>query len=689
MSTPTKVRLELGARADAVDFRDAKYQPSLGEVPATLPPERFLEVACPVLDQGLQMACTGYALATVANFLLRSRARTSGRIPEDVSPEMLYAMARRYDEYPGTNHQGSSIRGAVKGWHRHGVCSKRAWDNETCDGTNYGTLGVLTRARSEDAGQRPLGAYFRVQVDDVSALHGALSEVGCLIAVLSTHDGWFDLLPEDQAGAPPNPLLATLRDMAAAAPGKPPIGPEGAKARSVEPRKGLIPYPAPDTLKLGMHAVAVIGYDADGVWIQNSLGPRWGRGGIARLTWDDWLDNAQDAWVLRLGAPIKVGQARAKSTAGQSANRNAAKDYNDIRPHIIPIGVDGRLQEHGTFATTTRDVASILRDEFRMQTEAWQRRRLLFIVSSGIYPVDHTVHKVVELRDVFIAQEVYPILVLWNGGFADRLAGILRAGWQTRQPPPGAQLAADQSDDRIDGSLESLCRRMGGWVEWEHVKRMAERTVQKKGAMAETLAQLSRAFAFSEADHWPFDVHLVGESSAAWIIGHMVAEITRAKADGGPERRVASATLCGPACTMAFFKQTILPALDNGRLDRCSLVTLADALEQVDGFAGLYRGSLLWLISSALEEAQRIPPAVTGTPMAGLSRHIEADPEVMAVFQRASPDQPARAEWVSLDRGDFSSGAGQLHGRLLQGSQVHNLLDRVLNANIGVPVPGR
>ncbi len=686
MSTETKIKLVMGARADAVDFRDAMYKPSLAEVPATLPPERYLEADCPVLDQGLQMACTGYALAAVANFLLRSRARTSGSMPDEVSPEMLYAMARRYDEYPGTNHNGSSIRGAVKGWHRHGVCCKRVWDNESWGDERYGTKGVLTRARAEDASKRPLGAYFRVPVHEIAAVHSALSEVGCLIAVLRTHDGWFDLFPEDAPGAEPNAVLASMRDMAAALPAKPAIGPDGARERDVDPRKGLIPYPAPDSLSLGMHAVAVIGYDADGIWIQNSLGPCWGRKGIARLTWDDWIDNAQDAWVLRLGAPIKVGNARAKGTTDRSINRNAAKDYGEIRPHIIPIGVDGRLQEYGTFATSAKDVGSILRDEFRMQTETWKRRRLLFIVSSGIYPVDDTVHKVVGLRDVFMAQEVYPILVLWNGGFAARLASIIRGGWQSRQPPAGVQLSAGESDDRLDGSLESLCRRMGGWVEWEHVKRMAQRTVQREGAMAETLAKLALAFNSADTAHWPFDVHLVGESSAAWIIGHMVSCITRTKADDGLGRTVASATLCGPACTMAFFKEHILPAVHNGRLRHCNLVTLADEMEQTDGFAGVYRGSLLWLISNALEEEQRIPPAETGTLMAGLSRHIEADPELMSTFVPWQAGQTARAEWTLLDRSKFSTGANQLHGRLLQGTQVHDLLHHVLNVNIDLPL---
>lgn len=677
MSNATKVRLELGARADAVDFRDGMYQQNLNDLPAALPPERFLKVGCPVLDQGLAMACTGYALATVANFLLRSRAHKSGDKIETVSPEMLYAMARRYDEYPGTNHQGSSIRGAVKGWHRHGVCRQEVWDNEEFEGVRYGSLGVLTSARAEDAATRPLGAYFRVPVTDLPCVHSALAEVGVMIAVLQTHDGWFDLLPEDEPGQPPNNLLATLREMAADLDPVAPIGPQGAELRHVDSKLGIIPYPAPDSLKLGLHAVAVIGYDIDGVWIQNSLGPRWGRNGIARICWDDWLENAQDAWVLRLGAPVRVGQAKGEGrVVTGSSGGGGAIDYAEMRPHIIPIGVDGRFQEFGPYATAAADVASILRDEFRMQTETWKRRRLLFIVSSGINQTDATIKTIAGLRDEFMRQEIYPILLLWNGGFADRIAEILQKGWQSRQSPQGSNNSPAEDMARLDSSLEALCRRMGGWVEWEHVKNMAERSVQPGGAIAITIAQLGRAFNDASADDWPFDVHFVGESSAAWLIGQAVAKLTIAKSNGGLGRSVATTTLCGPACTMEFFKQTMLPALKSGALKHMSIVTLNDLVEQVDGFGGIYHGSLLWLIANALEETPRIPPAETGTAMLGLMRDLTKDMDVLEFQNGANKD---RLEHIELNRGDFGVTVGQLHGRLLTGSgRIHGLLEHVL-----------
>ena len=49
---------------------------------------------------------------------------------------MLYEMARRYDEWAGEKYSGSSARGAVKGWHKHGVCSESHWPYKAGDFLN-------------------------------------------------------------------------------------------------------------------------------------------------------------------------------------------------------------------------------------------------------------------------------------------------------------------------------------------------------------------------------------------------------------------------------------------------------------------------------------------------------------------------------------------------------------------------
>lgn len=115
----------LNARRDSIDFRDRMYQPTLVEVPAYRSLDEYRKVRVPILDQGQEGACTGFGLATVVNYLLRTRTHDPGDIA--ASADMLYRLARRYDEWPGENYEGSSARGAMKGWHKHGVCTTATW----------------------------------------------------------------------------------------------------------------------------------------------------------------------------------------------------------------------------------------------------------------------------------------------------------------------------------------------------------------------------------------------------------------------------------------------------------------------------------------------------------------------------------------------------------------------------------
>ena len=73
-----------------------------------------------------------------------------------VSARMLYDMARRYDEYEGEDYEGSSCRGALKGWSRHGVCLEEDWAYRA---------GGAVRPRPgwvERAIEQTLGVYYRI-----------------------------------------------------------------------------------------------------------------------------------------------------------------------------------------------------------------------------------------------------------------------------------------------------------------------------------------------------------------------------------------------------------------------------------------------------------------------------------------------------------------------------------------------
>ena len=169
---------------DRLDLRDRVYMPPVAVVPdLALHPKANI----PMLDQGQTNACTGFALATVVYHLQHTAKRK--QVDCRVAPFMLYSMARRYDEFPGAPDidAGSSLRGAMKGWYKHGACSDRLWTTEKMP------TGQVTKSADDwwlDAVQRPLGAYYRVDTRSVTDMHVALNEIGVLYASAVCHSGW-------------------------------------------------------------------------------------------------------------------------------------------------------------------------------------------------------------------------------------------------------------------------------------------------------------------------------------------------------------------------------------------------------------------------------------------------------------------------------------------------------------------
>ena len=115
-----KRKVKLDARADRADIRDRIYQPPLVSLPAEFPSKERIANYLPayrkaglVLDQGEDGACTGFGLGALINYLLFAQSVADGAPPPGrISTRMLYHLARKYDEWPGEDYEGSSCRGA-------------------------------------------------------------------------------------------------------------------------------------------------------------------------------------------------------------------------------------------------------------------------------------------------------------------------------------------------------------------------------------------------------------------------------------------------------------------------------------------------------------------------------------------------------------------------------------------------
>jgi len=553
------------------------FTPTLIEVPTEHPLAAYRKWKVPILNQGTEGACTGFGLATVIHYLLRSRSVVPDR--DAVSPRMLYEMARRYDEWPGENYSGSSARGAMKGWHKHGVCSGKHWVYLTSEKQD----AKLFSARFQNALRRPLGAYFRVNHRDIVSMHAALAEVGILYATGQVHDGWGNI------GA-----------------------------------NGLIDWNADRKIQ-GGHAFAIVAYDERGFWIQNSWGGDWGKDGYAQLTYDDWLANGTDAWVARLGAPIVLQERDSVSRGvGVAAQGTRSYVFCDLRPHIISLGNNGVLRPGGTYGTSESDVREIFTHVSEQIQLPKGPKRLLLYAHGGLTAEDSAIQKVADLRGPLLDAGVYPISLIWHTDLWTTLRNILQDAVSRRRPEGFLDSTKDFMLDRLDDALEPIARTVGGKSVWSEMKANAVMASDAGGGLRVVLGEIETLVAANPA----LEIHLVGHSAGSILLGGLV------KAMAATALNVKTCTLWAPACTIDFYREYYLPAIEGARIDQFAVFAMTDQAEQDDNCANIYHKSLLYLVSDAFEKYLRQPgllknvrpsPRPDGEPLLGMAKWIEAD----------------------------------------------------------------
>jgi len=555
MSRPkvTRTAGPLTAQQDSLDFRDWIYQPALLPLrPKLLPHKSWVTI----LNQGEEGACTGFGLAAMINYLLRARGAPKS---ERVSPRMLYEMAKRHDQWPGEDYEGSSARGAMKGWHKNGVCLDSLWPYSLSD------PGHLTSEAQESALDYPLGAYYRV-MGKRSDLHAALSETSVLFATAATHQGWD------------------------------------------APRRGVIEFD-PAWKEQGGHAFAIVGYTKDGFVIQNSWGTAWGGitlegtryPGCALWTYPDFDRNLWDVWVARMALPVESIEALVL------ASRRRTEDVRDgapqpkaparplIRRHFIHID-DGQFDPHGDYYSTPEEVRDLLREA--VEGEA---RDVLIYAHGGLNDVKSAATRVAKWRPVFRRHRIHEIHLLWETGIWEELRDILLGKEQFVRARAGG------FSEWWDRWFERVTHRLGHSL-WKEMQSDAELAFAPDRAGEEVLRQLEDALASRSRN---VRLHLVGHSAGSILLGHLLH-----RWDKVSNRPFENLILMAPACTHDFYRRRIRPAAQAGLVKSLHHFLLDDEGERADTVAQIYRKSLLYLVSRSYEEKGRV------VPIMGLARDL-------------------------------------------------------------------
>ena len=571
LASPTaRAARPLTARKDALDLRDRPYQPPPVSLPPEYPPAEVVRRFVPryskaglILDQGSEGACTGFGLACVVNYL-RWRRFDQPAAMDSVSPRMLYNFARRYDEYAGENYEGSSCRGALKGWYRHGVCLAEDWPylENSSPPPKYGY--------ADRAAATTLGVYYRIDPKSTADLQAAIFEVGAIYVSAWTHDGW-----------------------------------DGVK-RSLRPPKDHAALPVIEfdgqPSQDGGHAFALIGFNANGFILQNSWGEKWGAGGFAVMTYADWYANGMDAWVAALGVPgVVIGKIAGGSGAKLGrAGADQQRWWDEARAyqHSIVTGNDGRVRRYLTEDEPTRTLlhqAAGLPDRW-FRADSSTKKRLVIYAHGGLNSEVDAIKRARAMGRFLLGNGCYPLFLVWKTGLAESISDIITDAFH-RQPARVGGIG-EMISERTDAFIETTIGRPLARPIWSEMKENADLACHS-GRGGDLLVNALEKLVATWGD--ALELHLVGHSAGSIILGHLLSLLTAR----GLAAKITSIQLYAPACTVQFANAHY--AAQEDLLRRLTMAVLSDDNERDDSVALVYRKSLLYLVSNALETDLRTP----------------------------------------------------------------------------------
>jgi hypothetical protein len=578
--------IKTNALPDPFDELDLQYRPRLKRLPDFMD-QRAGQA---VLDQ-VGESCTGHAVAALIDTVLAEPPPEE--VPEHgaprkptthVSPYMLYAMARKYDEFPGQADVGSSLRGAFKGWYHHGVCSEDRWP-ATAKRRNLDNPAFIRECM-----KTPLGAYYRVSARRIDDMQSAITELGAIAASAAIHEGWR----------------------------KP-----AARQRHGKPSWVIDRSP----VEMGGHAFLIAGYNDDGFLVQNSWGTSWGHNGYATLRYDDWLDNGYDAWVGRPGVPqLGGGKGRRQMiSGGRTLVAASGPDLVRLKSYVIDVTAGGMLSSQGkvTSSPTQIDAMAVAMEA---QHDAWitatsPERRVVLYAHGGLVGEAGGIAIADRMIDWWKANHIYPIHIVWE---SDPITTIFKNVAHQREGLPSGGLL-DGAWEALDTALEGAGRSIRPL--WERMKTNAKMASDPLlNNQPRTVQPGVTLFIEKLADYWlrhpELEVHLVGHSAGSVVLG---AAVKRLFAYNVP---VDSLQLMGGAIRADDFVRDVVPRLatapgGDGMVRRFAAYDLHDGPELDDVCPGppapaVYHKSLLYFVARSLEQL----PQNFEVPMVGLEKSL-------------------------------------------------------------------
>jgi hypothetical protein len=358
---------------------------------------------------------------------------------------------------------------------------------------------------------------------------------------------------------------------------------------------------------------------------------------------DAELDEERGAFFSYASVEAQVPLGRAAGPRELSPGELA-----DLRPYVINLR-QGMFSDDGQMTTSPADVDAIFEEELPREAMAAKERgeklRILFYAHGGLVSESSALELAHQHVQWWRRNGVYPIYFIWETGLFETIGQLLD---RTRSRARAA--ARDVFDHTTDRLVEATVRALGGPTIWGGMKRSAERASSDDGGARYAAGKLA---AFCETHGDTVELHAVGHSAGSIFHAHFLPAVREADAPA-----FAGLYLLAPAIRVDAFKALLVPALGSG-VAHTTIFTMRKDLERADNCARVYRKSLLYLISKALEDKR-------DTLILGLEESLRDDRQLRTLFGLGRPANKGEVVW---------SQSAADHGRSASKSTTHGGFD--------------
>lgn len=276
------------------------------------------------------------------------------------------------------------------------------------------------------------------------------------------------------------------------------------------------------------------------------------------------------------------------------------EQMRELDKHVINLRA-GKLSDGGADNTSLRDLEQLV-EILADKASDGSLKHVLFWAHGGLVDEKSALSYAWDNIEWWAGNGVYPVFFVWETAGLDTIRQLVEAA--TRRN------ATRGFTDATDWLVEKVCRAARGiWSAMKSHAQLSSSAMHEGGAYLFARLLAERADAFDNVEF-----HAVGHSAGSIFHNHFLPTLERENSEVSGEILLQSVQFLAPAVTIADYSRLLEPLIKQQDI-RFTTFTMDRRAELADSCFGVYRKSLLYLVSRAFEPQR-------GTPILGLEESL-------------------------------------------------------------------